>query len=208
MVLQRRRPSGFIEPCQPSKVARPPFGPLWVHEIKHDGYRLMVRRDGARVRCFTRNGHDWADRFPAIVDAASRIKAQSFLIDGEAVIAHDDGTPDFHALRSRSRAQEAVLFAFDLIELDGDDLRDLPLIDRKRRLKKLLGRAKRRAIRFYEHLAGDGPTVFEHVCRMGLEGVVSKRTDAPYRSGPSKVWLKSKNPESDAVRREREEERR
>ena len=70
-----RRPSGFIEPCLPSKVARPPSGPLWVHEIKHDGYRLMVRRDGARVRCFTRNGHDWADRFPAIVDAALRIKA-------------------------------------------------------------------------------------------------------------------------------------
>jgi len=95
-MVQRRRPSGFIEPCQPSKVARPPSGPLWVHEIKHDGYRLVVRRDGARVRCFTRNGHDWAERFPAIVDAASRIKAQSFLIDGEAVIARDDGTPDFH----------------------------------------------------------------------------------------------------------------
>ena len=73
MVLQR--PSGFIKPCQPSKVARPPSGPLWVHEIKHDGYRLMVRRDGLRVRCFTRNGYDWADRFPAIVDAALRIKA-------------------------------------------------------------------------------------------------------------------------------------
>ena len=86
-----RRPSGFIEPCLPSKAARPPSGPLWVHEIKHDGYRLMVRRDGARVRCFTRNGHDWADRFPAIVDAALRIKATSFLIDGEAVIARDDG---------------------------------------------------------------------------------------------------------------------
>ena len=69
-MIQRRRPSGFIEPCQPSKVARPPSGPLWVHEIKHDGYRLMVRRDGVRVRCFTRNGHDWADRFPAIVEAA------------------------------------------------------------------------------------------------------------------------------------------
>lgn len=66
MVLQRRRPSGFIEPCQPSRVARPPSGPLWVHEIKHDGYRLMVRKDGARVRCFTRNGHDWADRFPGL----------------------------------------------------------------------------------------------------------------------------------------------
>ena len=111
-----RRPSGFIEPCLPSKAARPPSGPLWVHEIKHDGYRLMVRRDGPRVRCFTRNGHDWADRFPAIVDAALRLKAQSFLIDGEAVIARDDGTPDFHALRSRRRGHEAVLFAFDLIE--------------------------------------------------------------------------------------------
>jgi bifunctional non-homologous end joining protein LigD len=77
MVLQR--PSGFNEPCQPSKAARPPSGPLWVHEIKRDGYRLMVRRDGLRVRCFTRNGHDWADRFPAIVDTARRLKASSFL---------------------------------------------------------------------------------------------------------------------------------
>ena len=73
-----RRPSGFIAPCLPSKVARPPSGPLWVHEIKHDGYRLMVRRDGSRIRCFTRNGHNWADRFPAIVDAASRVLASSF----------------------------------------------------------------------------------------------------------------------------------
>jgi bifunctional non-homologous end joining protein LigD len=163
LVLQRRRPSGFIEPCQPSKVARPPSGPLWVHEIKHDRYRMMVRRDGVRVRCFTRNGHDWADRFPAVVDAASRIKATSLLIDGEAVIARDDGLPDFHALRSRRRGHEAVLFAFDLIEHDGADLRDLPLIERKRRLAKLLGRAKRRAIRLSEHLTGDGPTMFRHV---------------------------------------------
>jgi bifunctional non-homologous end joining protein LigD len=206
MVQRRRHRSGFIEPCQPSKAARPPSDPLWVHEIKHDGYRLMVRRDGARVRCFTRNGHDWADRFPAIVDAALRIKATSFLMDGEAVIARDDGTPDFHALRSKRRGHEAVLFAFDLIEHDGDDLRDLPLLERKRRLKKLLGRAKRRAIRFSEHLTGDGPTVFDHVCRMGLEGIVSKRTDARYRSGPTKTWIKVKNPASAAVRREREEE--
>ena len=136
----------------------------------------------------------------------SASRRTSFLIDGEAVIARDDGTPDFHALRSKRRGHEAVLYAFDLIEHDGDDLRDLPLIERKRRLAKLIGRAKRRAIRFVEHLAGDGPTVFDHVCRMGLEGIVSKRTDAPYRSGPSKVWLKSKNPASEAVRREREEE--
>jgi bifunctional non-homologous end joining protein LigD len=99
-----------------------------------------------------------------------------------------------------------VLFAFDLIEHDGDDLRDLPLIERKRRLKKLIGKAKRRAIRFNEHLTGDSPTVFEHVCRMGLEGIVSKRVDAPYRSGPSKTWVKTKNPESAAVRREQEEQ--
>jgi bifunctional non-homologous end joining protein LigD len=122
------------------------------------------------------------------------------------VIARDDGTPDFHALRSKRRGHEAVLFAFDLLEHDGNDLRDLPLIERKRRLKELIGRAKRRSIQFTEHLTGDGPTVFEHVCRMGLEGIVSKRTDAPYRSGPSKVWLKAKNPASEAVRREREEE--
>jgi bifunctional non-homologous end joining protein LigD len=98
-----------------------------------------------------------------------------------------------------------VLFAFDLIEHDGDDLRDLPLIARKRRLSRLIGRTNRRAIRYSEHLTGEGPTVFAHVCRLGLEGIVSKRTDAPYRSGPSKVWLKAKNPASEAVRREREE---
>ncbi|MET4016699.1 ATP-dependent DNA ligase [Bradyrhizobium sp. S3.2.12] len=118
-MIQRRCPSGFVEPCQPTKVDRPPSSLLWVHEIKHDGYRLMVRRNGERVRCFTRGGHDWADRFPTIVEAALRIKEASFLIDGEAVIARDDGTPDFHALRSKRRAHEAVLFAFDLIELDG-----------------------------------------------------------------------------------------
>ena len=123
------------------------------------------------------------------------------------MITRDDGTSDFHALRSQRRGHKAVLFAFDLIEHDGNDLRDLPLIDRKWRLGKLIGKAKKwRAIQFVEHLTGDGPTVFEHVCRMGLEGIVSKRVDAPYRSGPSRTWLKSKNPESAAVRREREEE--
>ena len=97
-----------------------------------------------------------------------------------------------------------MLFAFDLIEHDGEDLRDMPLIERKRRLAELLGKSQRLGIRFVEHLAGDGPTIFEHVCRMGLEGIVSKRTHAPYRSGPSRTWLKTKNPESAAVRRERE----
>jgi bifunctional non-homologous end joining protein LigD len=140
-MVQRRRLSGFIEPCLPSKAARPPSSPLRGHEIKHDGYRLMVRRQGSRIRCFTKGGHDWAGRFRAIVDAALRIRASSFLIDGKVVIIGDDGRPDFRALRSRDR--EAMLVAFDLIEQEGDDLRDLPLIERKRRLAKLLGKAKR-----------------------------------------------------------------
>ena len=117
---------------------------------------LMLRRDDARVRCFTKNGHDWADRFTAIVDAAHLIKASSFLIDGEAVILGDDGTSDFHALRSQGRGSDAVLFAFDLLELHGDDLRALPLIERKRRLLQLIGKAQWRAIRFNEHLTGAG----------------------------------------------------
>ena len=100
---------------------------------------------------------------------------------------------------------EAVPYAFDLLQHDGADLRDMPLIERKQRLDRLLGNATRRAIRFNEHLTGDGPTIFDHACRMGLEGIVSKRVDAPYRSGPSKTWLKSKNPASEAVRRELEE---
>ena len=99
-----------------------------------------------------------------------------------------------------------MLYAFDLLEHDGTDLRDLPLLERKQGLARLLGRAKRQVIHFKEHLADDGPKVFKHVCWMGLEGIVSKRIDAPYRSGPSRTWLKSKNPASEAVRREREEE--
>ena len=101
-----------------------------------------------------------------------------------------------------------MLYAFDLLQHDGADLRDLPLIERKQRLARLIGREKRQTIHLNEHLTGDGFTIFNHACRMGLEGIVSKRVDAPYRSGPSKTWLKSKNPASEAVRREREEDRR
>src|SRR5256885_16466570 len=105
--MLRKRPcpvSGFVEPCRPSKATKPPSGPLWVHEIKHDGFRLLVRREGLRVRCFTRNGYDWADRFPAIVQAASRINTESFPIDGEAAGRPDHGLSDFNALRSGRRS--------------------------------------------------------------------------------------------------------
>jgi len=155
-------PSGFLEPCRPSRTTKPPSGPGWVHEIKHDGYRLMVRRDGARVRCFTRNGYDWADRFPGIVAAAIRLKARSFLIDGEVVVLGPDGLSDFDALRSRWR--DAVLLAFDLMEHAGNDLRDLSLLERKQRLAKLLGKT-RHAIQFNEHLDHDGAAVFAHACK-------------------------------------------
>ena len=200
-----RSPVGFIQPCRPIKAVWPPSGPLWIHEIKHDGFRLLVRREGSRVRCFTRGGFDWAERFPAIVAAASRIRAESFLIDGEAIVCGPDGRADFDALRSRRRDRDVVLFAFDLLELKGEDWRGRQLAERKKRLASLLARASG-AIQLTEHLDDDGELVFAHACRMGLEGIVSKRIDAPYRSGPSNTWLKSKNPESAAVRREREEE--
>jgi bifunctional non-homologous end joining protein LigD len=199
-----RRPSGFVEPCRPSKASAPPSGPEWVHEIKHDGFRLLVRREGPRVRCFTRGGFDWADRFPAIVEAARRLRAQSFLIDGEVIVCRPDGLSDFDALRYRRAGHSATLVAFDLIQLQDDDLRERPLLTRKQRLAKMLGNGG--AISYNEHIDQDGPAVFEHACRLGLEGIVSKRLDAPYRSGLSKTWLKSKNPLSPAVRREREED--
>ena len=199
-----RRLTGFIDPCRPTKAVRPPSGPDWVHEIKHDGFRLLVRKEGSRVRCFTRGGHDWADRFPAIVEAAKGLRLQSFMIDGEAVICRPDGVSDFDALRMGRRAHEVTLAAFDLIELEADDLRKEPLFNRKQRLARVLRRGPE-AIIYNEHFTLDGSTVFEHACRLGLEGIVSKRLDAPYRSGPSKTWLKLKNPASEAVRRKREE---
>jgi len=125
------------------------------------------------VRCFTRNGNNWADRFPSIVEAAARLEAHSFLIDGEVVVARDDGRPDFHALRSRHRCPDAVLYAFDLLGHNGADLRDLPLIERKQGPATLLGRVK--VICFNEHLADDGPTVFKHICRAGLLEVIGRR---------------------------------
>ena len=166
--------SGFVGPCQPSRVTRPPSDPFWVHEIKHDGYRLMVHRDGSCIRCFTRNGHDWGDRFPGIVLAARRLKAKSFVIDGEVVVLREDGRSDFDALRGKRRNDAAVLLAFDLVECNGKDLRDLSLIDRKKKLLRLLGKTMT-GIQIVDHFPDDGESVFQHACMMELEGIVSKR---------------------------------
>jgi bifunctional non-homologous end joining protein LigD len=168
----KRLPAGFVVPAQPVKASKPPSGPDWVHEIKHDGYRLIVRRDGPTVRLYTRNAYDWTVRLPGIAVAAAGIKAKSFTIDGEAVVLGPDGLSHFDDLRRPVAARAAVLYAFDLIEHDGQDLRDHPFLDRKATLARLL-RGTDTHILFNEHVAGDGPTVFEHACRLGAEGVVS-----------------------------------
>ena len=197
-------PFGFIAPCLPIK-AHPPTGALWVHEIKHDGFRVIARKDGARVRLYSRAGNDLTDRFPLIVEALGSLNSPSVILDGEAVACDDNGMPSFDRLRHRQHDQAVFLYAFDLIELNGDDLRREPLEVRKATLTSLLSKA-RAGIRVNEHIEADGPTVFAHVCRMGLEGIVSKRRNSSYRSGRSRDWLKSKNPASAAVKREAEED--
>src|SRR5262249_57942140 len=123
----RAAPSGFLPPCLPSPAERPPSGPGWVHEIKHDGFRMMVRRDPAGVRLLTRNGHDWSDRFPLIAEAAGALGVRSLLMDGEAVAWDRDGMPSFDRLRYRRGDGRGVLFSFDRIELNGQDFRHAPL---------------------------------------------------------------------------------
>ena len=199
-------PPGFIEPCLPSRADRPPSGPGWIHEIKHDGFRLMVRRDPAGVRLLTRNGHDWAPRYPLIVEAVDRLKVRSCLIDGEAVACDGDGMPVFDRLRYRRQDAAVFLFAFDLLELNGQDFRREPIERRKRELGKLLRWSGQNGLQLNEHIAEPGDIVFRHACKMGLEGIVSKRLGSRYRSGRSKDWLKFKNPDAPAVKREAEED--
>ena len=163
-----------------------------------------MRRDGPIVRLYTRTAYDWTARLPAIAAAAGRIKAKSFTIDGEAVVVGPDGLSRFDDLRRREAARTAILYAFDLIEHDGEDLRDRPFLARKTALARLL-RDTDAGIVLNEHIAGDGPTVFAHACRLGAEGIVSKKLDGTYRSGPCPAWIKVRNPASIVVQRERSE---
>jgi bifunctional non-homologous end joining protein LigD len=200
-----RRSDGYIPPCIPTRAYKVPSGAGWVHEIKHDGYRLQVRREGDVVRLFTRRGYDWSGRYPAIAVTATLLRARSFTLDGEAVVCGPDGVAIFDALHRRGTVTEAMLYAFDLLELDGEDLRHIPLVDRKRRLSRLLG-GRRLGIVLSDHTDENGALIFQHACKMGLEGIVSKRLSAPYRSGPSRDWLKIKSPDSPAMIRAREAE--
>jgi bifunctional non-homologous end joining protein LigD len=175
-------------------------GPQWVYEIKHDGYRLIVRRQGARVKLYTRRGYDWSDRFPWITEAVGRLRIQSAVFDGEAVICGKDGVSDFNKLHARGHDHCVFLYTFDLLELNGDDLRSEPLETRKARLHRLLSRADN-GIQFNEHVEDDGELVFRHACKLGLEGIIAKRVDMPYRSARCKSWIKVKNPASPAMLR-------
>ena len=199
------RPVSHISPCLPSRAERPPSGPKWLHEIKHDGFRIMARRNGDGVRLYTRNGYDFAGRFPQIVAAVSKLRARSCLIDGEAIVVDERGLSAFDLLRSWRHDHAAVLCAFDLIELDGRDLRTAPIEQRKQALTELLHQAHH-SIVLNVHYDCDGATVFKHACALGCEGIVSKRIGSPYHSGRVDHWLKIKNPAAPAVRREAEED--
>ena len=203
---ERTRPGlGIIEPCLPSPTKAPPSGPGWLHEIKHDGFRIMARRDSAGVRLISRNGHDFTSRFSLAVDAVTRLPAHSFLLDGEAIVTNDRGLAVFDLIRHKRHGDDAVLIAFDLIELEGEDLRRRPLEERKRKLAKLV-RGPHPGIVLNEIFEGAGDVLFEHACKLGCEGIVSKRLGSTYISGRSNYWVKVKNPNAPAVKREAEED--
>jgi ATP-dependent DNA ligase len=198
-----KRP-GLIEPCIPTRAAKPPVGPQWIHEIKHDGYRMIARKRASRVRLFTRNGFDWTQRYPRISTAVAGLGAASATIDGEAVWCDGEGLAIFEKLHSRGYDHQVILYAFDLLELDGEDWRPRPLEERKAGLAQLLAKAPA-GVHFTEHLEGDGAEIFAHACRLGAEGIVSKHREHAYRGGPSKAWLKTKNPAAPGMLRFREE---
>ena len=197
-------PNRLFEPCIPTRGTKVPMGPDWIHEIKHDGYRMIVHREGKRVRLFTRNGHDWTKRYPLIVEAALQNRSTSFVVDGEAVLLGVDGVSDFDGLHSRRHDAEVQLYAFDALMLDGEDLRQMPLSMRKTNLARLLaGRSE--AIFAAPFEQGEiGPDLFRKTCEFQLEGLVSKHSGRPYRAGRSPYWIKVKNPKHPAMTRVKE----
>jgi bifunctional non-homologous end joining protein LigD len=188
-----------FEPCLPRPAKEPPTGPGWIHEIKHDGFRILARRDANGVRLFTRNGYNFADRFPMIVAALKNLPVRSCFIDGEAIVVDKNGLSVFDLIRYQQHDHAAVLCAFDLIELDGEDLRQSPFEYRKRALAELL-RQKTDCIILNAHYEGDGAAIYKAACTL------SKRLGSPYRAGRSDHWIKVKNPAAPAVKREAEED--
>jgi bifunctional non-homologous end joining protein LigD len=189
----------FIEPCFASPRPKPPATDNWVHEIKFDGYRLQVHVDNGKVHCYTRRGYDWRERFPTVASAAWKLKVDSAILDGEVVVVSKSGDTDFAALESYVAGKDPehsphhlVYYAFDLLYLNGLDLRRAPLIGRKQALQGLLqGQEDNGPLRYSEHLEGSGIDIHHQACDLALEGIVSKRKDSPYRSGRNDTWTKS-----------------
>lgn len=187
----------FVPPQLASLAATAPDGEEWLHEIKFDGYRTLVRIDGDDIRLFTRNGHDWTARYGDLPAAFRRLSGHRLLLDGEIVVQDDSGVSSFAALQdalAQGRPRNLIFYAFDLLHLDGRTLMALPLIERKAALSALLAGMAEEAspLQLSDHVLGRGSAFAGEACRMGLEGIVSKRTDAPYRSGRTRTWLKSK----------------
>jgi bifunctional non-homologous end joining protein LigD len=180
---------GFIEPSLATSIDKVPAGERWVHEIKFDGYRVQVHLREATVKVFTRRGNDWTNRFRKIAADAWHIGAGSAIIDGEVVVPADDGTTDFSVLQNelKRRSKKIVMVAFDLLYLNGYDLRKLPLSERKALLKKIIDKTD---IQFSESFEVDGGGMYKHACKTGLEGVVSKVRDSRYISGRVNDWVK------------------
>ena len=186
----------FLEPSLASQCEKPPTGPKWIHEIKYDGYRMQARIDERKIRLLTRKKLDWTERFLSIADALKAFGLGSALIDGEIVVEDASGISSFNDLQAdlkAGRLDRFRYFVFDVLYCEGFDLTKAVLKDRKNLLQQLLAILPPGSpIRFSEHLDVDGPTMLEHACRFGLEGIVSKRADLPYRSGRGDHWLKSK----------------
>jgi bifunctional non-homologous end joining protein LigD len=203
---ERTRPGlGIIEPCLPSPAKAPPSGPGWLHEIKHDGFRILARRDAAGVGLITRAGNDFSSRFPSIAMTAGKLPVRSCLIDGEAIVCDRGGLAVFDLIRGHGSKASAVHCAFDLLAVDGKDVRREPIEKRKALLAELIDRS-RSGIVLNEHFEEDGAAVYRAACQLGCEGIVSKRLGSPYRAGRSAHWIKVKNPDAPAVKREAEED--
>lgn len=189
-------PSHDYRPQLAILVATPPDGDEWVHEIKLDGYRIGCRLRAGRATLISRNGKDWTVSFPDITAAAAALPITDGLLDGEVCIVLPDGRTSFQMLQNAFSGGTAggtlVYFVFDLLRLDGERLQALPLVERKARLRKLIGRRKTGRVRYAEHLEGDGRAFFNQACRLGLEGIISKRASEPYRPGRHGDWLKTK----------------
>ena len=196
---------GRLNPCLPTAAPCPPAGPEWLHEIKHDGYRMLAHHDGERARLISRRGLDWAWRFPMIVAAIKALAVRSCILDGELIARDANGRADFQLLRWRRHDDPAVLCAFDLIDLDGRDLQDEPIEERKAELTRLLAKCQPLALVLNRVFDDPGPVVFDHACKLGCEGIVSKRRGSRYARGRTHDWLKVKNPDAPAVQREAEE---